>query len=1235
MKELKRHLAMVFAYTFMFVLVCSNVNVFAFSFNPAKITDTKLQAISNQLVIKVKDINASGYQETIKKYNGQIQEENENYILVNISSEEVDKLTAELNKDKNVEFTEVNAFGKSSGVKLDPLSETQDYLFYSKAIDACPLLTDEMKKKEIKVAVVDTGVKSSHVELQGRVLKGYNFVSKNTNTEDNNGHGTGVAGVIAAKHNNVGISGVAGLLNVKVLPVKVLDSKGEGTTFNISKGIIYAANQGAQIINVSINGKGYSKLINDAIQYAISKNSVVIVSAGNNGDYTNKYWPCNVKGAFVVGDSYGLSNSGKEVKVYTIGSGKTTDISSNGYSTVSGSSYSAAVVSAATAMLKVKYPSYSNEKIKNLLVKGSDNTNICSFNIKKTLSSTTDFIEITSPDVFKSTTGDVDFKVSALNPKEVKTLNVYVNESSKVYKTLTGNNSKEYSFTVAKSDLVEGLNCVKVVAIDKKGKQYFDTRYFWSVKAENVIKVTVKDTKGKPAPNMLVEIPNLYMPSATKSVITDKNGEAIFYKSGEEDANRSNRIVVRSADADKASNNIFYITDYYYGNDVVVDLSKDAKEVSIKALKADNKTPISKGNLIAIEDSNFKVPLSSNGAIKLLVNKNTNFKFAVYSETEGYYYEKNVTDINSISSITLKKDETVSKIDITNSLDSQIKDETLTISKSQNLYGFIEIGTFNVKNKTLYVSNGDYYYTYNTKDKSGKPGINYYQENINITEDTTISYGVPALTLEENYGVLYLIAKDKTHRGAISKDVDLKVTVKDPSGKTLTNNKDYTFTKDSMYGLNSVDAITLSIKNLQSGNYSVEASINYMGKSIVSNTLSIKGNTAPIKETTKVDYKIPKELQTLLAKDGSGTANLEFYVYNKNTKETVYHENSKKFISTDGSATANIPSIYATTDYNVFIAVSGKSGGVFYDRNLSKGTDGKITINNHNNTTKKIDFKESDGSILKNSSVGVFKEIQVNGRSYTFRMFQSVTNKEEVNIWADPGTYTLSVNGENTCIDEEFNITESNSKLALKAAKYSKVKIVLPKNNIKSFAHINFFRNDNYAFGRVISENTELLISPNVSLKETYLVIQNFRAANDLNANYTFDTNIKLQAGKTQTLDFNNFNVTYTKYPKVITKDGQYEFAANITNGTLTLKQYFASSSKGNNDEIANYGEAVGTLAAYDSKGKLVKSFAQQSMKENNNLYYISNLSNGDYTFKLSLYGLQLKDAGIKVKVSK
>jgi subtilisin family serine protease len=154
----------------------------------------------------------------------------------------------------------------------------------------------------IIVAVVDTGVDYTHPDLNDNIwinsreipndgidndgngfiddVLGWNFVNRTNNPFDEDGHGTHVAGTIAAENNGFGITGVA--YNAQIMPVKVLGSDG-GTYADVAAGIRYAADNGAQVINLSLGGSTSSYIVTEAVKYATERGAVVVMASGNEG----------------------------------------------------------------------------------------------------------------------------------------------------------------------------------------------------------------------------------------------------------------------------------------------------------------------------------------------------------------------------------------------------------------------------------------------------------------------------------------------------------------------------------------------------------------------------------------------------------------------------------------------------------------------------------------------------------------------------------------------------------------------------------------------------------------------------------------------------------------------------------------------------------------------------------------------------------------------------------------
>lgn len=151
----------------------------------------------------------------------------------------------------------------------------------------------------IKVAILDTGINLSHPDLAGKIVAQKVFTTNSI--EDNNGHGTHVAGIIAANTNNgIGVAGVCP--NCQLIIGKVMDDNGDGTTSNTIAGIIWAADQGAKVINLSLGttDPASSPLYQQAITYANQKGAVIVAAAGNSNTAA-KLYPAANQGVISVG----------------------------------------------------------------------------------------------------------------------------------------------------------------------------------------------------------------------------------------------------------------------------------------------------------------------------------------------------------------------------------------------------------------------------------------------------------------------------------------------------------------------------------------------------------------------------------------------------------------------------------------------------------------------------------------------------------------------------------------------------------------------------------------------------------------------------------------------------------------------------------------------------------------------------------------------------------------------
>ena len=204
----------------------------------------------------------------------------------------------------------------------------------------------------VVVAVLDTGVDASQPDLQGAFVPGYDFVNHDANPSDDHGHGTGTAGIVAARAGN-GLGGAGFCPRCSIMPVKVVGADGTATEADVAPGITWAADHGANVINLSLGGT-YSSTVADAIAYATRKGVLVVAAAGNNGN-SSAFYPAADPGVLGVAATqpddhlYSWSNFGAWVPVAAPGCDLTTTRNA-GYAEVCGTSASTPVVSGLAAL---------------------------------------------------------------------------------------------------------------------------------------------------------------------------------------------------------------------------------------------------------------------------------------------------------------------------------------------------------------------------------------------------------------------------------------------------------------------------------------------------------------------------------------------------------------------------------------------------------------------------------------------------------------------------------------------------------------------------------------------------------------------------------------------------------------------------------------------------------------------------------------------------------------------
>ncbi|MBK7585752.1 MAG: peptidase S8 [Myxococcales bacterium] len=206
--------------------------------------------------------------------------------VVRVFGEGMDAVRAALEKDARIDFVEPHARVRAMFVPNDPLLKEQWHLSRVGAERAWDFSTG----RGVTVAVIDTGIacekfgpfdKATDLN-ETRCVGGFNFVDRTEHANDDHGHGTHVAGTIAQSTNNgLGAAGMA--FDARLMPVKVLSADGWGTTTDVADGIRWAADHGAQVINLSLGGPRNSLVLQKAIDHARKQGVTIVAAAGNSG----------------------------------------------------------------------------------------------------------------------------------------------------------------------------------------------------------------------------------------------------------------------------------------------------------------------------------------------------------------------------------------------------------------------------------------------------------------------------------------------------------------------------------------------------------------------------------------------------------------------------------------------------------------------------------------------------------------------------------------------------------------------------------------------------------------------------------------------------------------------------------------------------------------------------------------------------------------------------------------
>lgn len=324
--------------------------------------------------------------------------------VAQVTAQEVNVVLARLYRDGNVLYAQPAYRVKAFDLPTEPVSQDltgemmeasaattiNDPLFKQQYAPQLTRATEAWSKtagRGVKVAIVDTGIDPEHPDLKANLVPGYNSLAHNTNTRDDNGHGTHCAGVAAAiAGNREGITGIAP--KAKLMPIKALGKDGGGSDASVAEGIAWAVDNGAKVISLSLGSSTESKVMRDAVDYAIRKGVVVVAAMGNDGINERSY-PAAFPGVIAVGASdaqdaiadfsqWGnwISVTAPGVKILSTLPTYKVDLNNYGYpqryGLMDGTSMATPAVAGLAALLKSVNPSASPAKVKARIEETAD-----------------------------------------------------------------------------------------------------------------------------------------------------------------------------------------------------------------------------------------------------------------------------------------------------------------------------------------------------------------------------------------------------------------------------------------------------------------------------------------------------------------------------------------------------------------------------------------------------------------------------------------------------------------------------------------------------------------------------------------------------------------------------------------------------------------------------------------------------------------------------------------------
>jgi Subtilase family/Bacterial Ig domain/Fervidolysin N-terminal prodomain len=408
--------------------------------------------------------------------------------LIRVPDHALEKVKAALQKNQNISFVEYNYIAEGSAEPNDERYSSQWHLPKISAPDGWDMCTGS---DMAPIAIIDSGVDPTHPDLSDKLICGYNFVENNTDTHDVLGHGTAVAGTAAAISNNVaGVAGVA--WGNPIMPLVVFNSDNLASYYNVARAITFAADNGIRVINLSLGGPSSSSTMQNAINYAWTKETLIFASAANYATST-PYYPAACEHVVAVSATTlndtraSFSNYGGWIDIAAPGVSILTTNRGGGYGYWNGTSFSSPIVAGLAGLIISANPDLTNTQVVEIITQNADDLGDPGFdqyfgygrvNAHASLVATigtapepepepdiTDpLVSIASPDEGSTVSSSITVSVSATDNVGVETVELYIDGA------LFGTSATEpHNFYWNTNGLPNGYYELSAIAYDTSG----------------------------------------------------------------------------------------------------------------------------------------------------------------------------------------------------------------------------------------------------------------------------------------------------------------------------------------------------------------------------------------------------------------------------------------------------------------------------------------------------------------------------------------------------------------------------------------------------------------------------------------------------------------------------------------------------------------------------------------------------------------------------------------------